>query len=95
VAAGLLIIGFANLGARADELFAGFNAACGFFDEALKAARESHHRNVWAKHWHGLMAEAETAEEFWRYQILLTKIADGRVELWGTPEHATAVYCRY
>lgn len=41
------------------------------------------------------MAEAETAEEFWRYQILLTKIADGRVELWGTPEHATTIYHRY
>jgi hypothetical protein len=95
VAAGLLIIGFADFGARADELFAGFDAACGFVGEALKAARDSHCRNVWAKHWHGLMAEAETAEEFWRYQILLTKIADGRVDLWGTPEHATAIYRRY
>lgn len=95
IAAGLLIIGFADLGTRADALFAGFDAACGFVGEALTAARESHRRNVWAKHWHRLMVEAKTAEEFWRYQILLTKIADGRVELWCTPEHATEVYRRY
>lgn len=95
VAAGLLVIGFADLGARAEELFARFDAVCGFVGEALKAAREAHRRNVWAKHWYGLMVEAETPEEFWRCQILLTKIADGRIELWGTPEHPTAIYRCY
>jgi hypothetical protein len=95
VATGLLIIGFADFGDRADALFAGFDGVCGFLGEALAVARASHRRNVWAKHWHGLMAKAQTAEEFWRYQILLTKIADGRIELWRRKEPATEVYRRY
>jgi hypothetical protein len=94
VAAGLLIIGFGDFGERADEVFARFDAACGFVGEALKAARGAHDRNVWAKRWHGLMAAAESAEELWRYQVLLTKIVDGRFELWGVPEYPTSVYRR-
>lgn len=50
--------------------------------KAREAALYAYERNRWARHWYEKMAVADSAEEFWRYSILLTKIVDARFHLW-------------
>lgn len=49
---------------------------------ARKAALYAYERNQWARHWYERMAATDSAEEFWRYSVLLTKIVDARFRLW-------------
>jgi len=38
--------------------------------------------NSWSRHWFGQLFDEERAEDLWRYSVLLTKIVDGRIDLW-------------
>lgn len=50
----------------------------GFLQGAHKAASYAMDRHIWSKHWASLMVQATSQEDFWRYNVLLCKIVDGR-----------------
>ena len=49
-----------------------------------EAAQGAYDRNRWARHWYERLKSSTTALEFWRYSGLLSKIVDGRFDLWGS-----------
>lgn len=59
-----------------------YSGSKGFIGSAVDAANFAYERNVWSRHWYKLMCETDSLEDFWRYGILLTKIVDGRFEIW-------------
>jgi len=50
----------------------------GYLQGAYKGATYAMDRHTWSKHWAGLMVQATSQEDFWRYSVLLCKIVDGR-----------------
>lgn len=55
----------------------------GFIGRAAAAAMYAYERNIWSIHWREKMRTATEGEDFWRYAVLLEKIADGRLDLDG------------
>ena len=58
----------------------------GFVGEAQLAARGAYDRNRWSRHWYECIRSATNEVDFWRYSVLLSKIVDGRIDLWGDCE---------
>lgn len=82
----LMVAGLSVENAFSTEVLACYQDVLGFIGQAHKAARYAYERNVWAEHWFRQMYAAEKPEDFWRYSILLTKIVDGRFEVWKTAD---------
>lgn len=82
VARGLMICGFADECAWADDLLTRHASTEGLIGTAARAARYAYDRNVWSRHWFKLMAQTASADEFWRFSILFLKVVDPRFDLW-------------
>lgn len=50
----------------------------GFLQQVYKAAKYAMDRHRWSRHWASQLRQAESAEDVWRFTILLSKIVDGR-----------------
>ncbi|WP_179052717.1 hypothetical protein [Pseudomonas hunanensis] len=55
-----------------------FKEEKGFLQQAYKAAKYSMDRHQWSRHWASKVRQAESAEDVWRFTILLSKTVDGR-----------------
>ena len=82
----LMVAGLSVENDFSTEVLARYQDVSGFIGQAHTAARYAYERNVWAEHWFRQMYETEEPEDFWRYSILFTKIADGRFEVWQTAD---------
>ncbi len=83
IARALAIAGFADESDFADDAISRFDEAKGFVGEAHSAARDAYDRNRWSRHWFDCMQTATSQLDFWRYSVLLSRIVDGRITLWG------------
>lgn len=79
----IMIFGFSDVSAKADRILAQYSDSKGLIGAAFSTAKYAYERNMWSRHWYKMMCETESPEEFWRYGILLTKIVDGRFEIWA------------
>jgi hypothetical protein len=86
IARALTVAGFSDESDFATRTFSAFSEAKGFVGEAYRAAREAYDRNKWSRQWHMRLQSATTALDFWRYSVLLSKIVDGRFDLWASGE---------
>lgn len=82
IARAITVLGFGEPSTFADETINRYQQVGGFIGNAAKQARYGYDRNVWSRHWYRLMGEANSAEEYWRWSVLLRKIVDGRFALW-------------
>ena len=82
----LMVAGLSVENAFSTEVLSYYQDVPGFIGRARTAARYAYERNVWAEHWFRQMCETKEPEDFWRYSILLTKIVDGRFEVWQTAD---------
>lgn len=82
-ARGLMILGFGDESNKASSILAQYSGSKGWIGSAVDAANYAYSRNMWSRHWYKMMCETESVQEFWRYGILLTKIVDGRFEIWA------------
>ena len=55
-----------------------FDNCHGFLSKAYQSAKYSMDRYRWAKYWTKLITEARTEADLWRYQLIRSKIVDGR-----------------
>ena len=78
-----MILGFGDVPIEASSILAEYSDSKGLIGSAVVAANYANERNVWSRHWYQMMCETYSLEEFWRYGILLTKIVDGRFEIWA------------
>ena len=86
IAQALTVSGFSDVSEFAEDVFSRFKGSKGFVGETCRAAQGAYDRNRWARHWYGCLKSSATALEFWRYSVLLSKIVDGRFDLWGCAE---------
>ena len=82
IARALTVAGFSDESEFAEHALARFKGAEGFVGEACVAGRSAYDRNKWSRHWYERLQIATTEVEFWRYSVLLSKIVDGRIDLW-------------
>ena len=78
----LMIFGFGDESTKADSILAKYSNSKGLIGAAFSTAKYAYERNVWSRHWYKMMCETESPEKFWCYGVLLTKIVDGRFEIW-------------
>jgi len=78
----LTILGFADESAEAGATIARFSHRGGMVGRAAEAARFAYDRNLWSRIWDQRLSETADREAFWRFGILLGKIADARKLLW-------------
>ena len=79
----LTIAGFSDESIFARDILTSFDGTKGFIGEVQRAAKDSYDRNSWSRHWFERIQSATNEVDFWRYSVILTKIVDGRIELWG------------
>jgi len=79
----LMILGFGDVSTKANSILAHYSGSKGLIGSAVDAANYAYKRNEWSRHWYKMMCETDSLEEFWRYGVLLTKIVDGRFEIWA------------
>jgi len=84
IARALMVSGFSDKNAHADAVLARFEDCAGLVGIARRAALYAYERNIWARAWYQKMKSAQSGEEFWRYGVLLAKLADARYALWET-----------
>ena len=84
IARALTVAGFSDESEFAAHALSRFKETKGFVGEAYRAASAAYDRNRWSRHWYGLLRSATTPLDFWRYSVLLSKIVDGRFDLWGS-----------
>jgi hypothetical protein len=83
IARALMVAGFSDHNKFNDEVLGRYEKDTpGFIGRARAAAMYTYERNVWSKHWFRQMRETQSPEDFWRYSVLLSKIIDGRFEVW-------------
>ncbi len=83
IARALTVAGYSDESNFARDALARFDGAKGFVGDVQRAARDSYDRNSWSRHWYERMRAATTQMDFWRYSVLLSRIVDGRITLWG------------
>jgi hypothetical protein len=81
VARAIIVAGFSNDTSWAIETIDAHKNDLGYLGEAYKAAKFAMDRLLWSKHWAKLMCNATTGTDLWRFMILLTTIADGRLDI--------------
>ena len=82
IARALTVAGFSDESEFAEHTLSRFKGAEGFVGEACVAGRSAYDRNRWSRHWYERLQSATTEVEFWRNSVLLSKIVDGRIDLW-------------
>ena len=82
IARALTIAGFSDESEFAEHALASFKGAKGFVGETCVAGRSAYDRNRWSRHWYKRLQLATTEVEYWRNSVLLSKIVDGRIDLW-------------
>ena len=92
MARALTVSGFSDDSEFAGDTLSRFNDAKGFIGEAYRAARAAYDRNKWSRYWYGFLQSATTPLDFWRYSVLLSKIVDGRFDLWGPARPAEGLF---
>ena len=95
IARALTVSGFSDESEFAAHTLSRFNKAKGFIGEAYHAARAAYNRNKWSRYWYGLLQSATTPLDFWRYSVLLSKIVDGRFDLWGSDRPTEGLFCAF
>ena len=95
IARALTVAGFSDESEFASNILSRFNGAKGFVGEACEAAQGAYDRNRWARHWYELLRSTRIAVDFWRYSVLLSKIVDGRFDLWGTGGPTEELFTRF
>ncbi|MGY3690568.1 hypothetical protein ACVIGA_000648 [Bradyrhizobium sp. USDA 3240] len=78
----LLACGYSDDNDHASQTLQRFEGLRGFVGDAHRTATNAYLRNRWSRYWYGKMKVSATPEEFWRCAVLLTKIVDGRFDLW-------------
>lgn len=78
----LTILGFVDESETAGAIIARFSNHGGMVGRAAEAARFAYDRNLWSRTWYQRLTQTADREAFWRYGILLSKIADARMLLW-------------
>ena len=86
IARALLVLGYGEPSDFAARTIANYEKFEGFIGNAAKKARYAYEREVWSRHWYKLMSNTNSAQEFWRWSILLLKIVDGRFAIWYSAE---------
>lgn len=81
VARAIIVAGFSNDTSWAIETIDAHKNDLGYLGEAYNAAKFAMDRLLWSKHWAKLMCNATTGTDLWRFMILLTTIADGRLDI--------------
>ena len=79
---GIMVAGFSDSDSFDDLVSRQYAESAGFIRQAYEAAKYAYERNRWARHWYKMMCDTVEATDFWRYSQLLTKIVDGRFEIW-------------
>ena len=92
IAQALTVSGFSDVSEFADNILLRFKDSKGFVGDAYQASQGAYDRNRWARHWYGRLKSSTTALEFWRYSVLLSKIVDGRFDLWGCSERNKGLF---
>jgi hypothetical protein len=82
IARALMVAGLSDQSDFNDEVLARHRDMPGFIGRAQLAAMYAYERNIWSKQWFKQVRETQSSEDFWRFSILLTKIVDGRYEVW-------------
>ncbi|MFK5915809.1 MAG: hypothetical protein QM484_15690 [Woeseiaceae bacterium] len=82
VSRGLMVVGYSEQSKLHDEIFDRYKSYAGLIGATYKAAKYAYERNIWANHWFSMMCQEKISTEFWRYEILFSKIIDGRFDLW-------------
>ncbi len=80
VARALTVAGFSDQNEFNDEVLARHKGTPGFIGSVQAAAMYAYERHAWAVHWHEQMRLAQRPEDFWRYSVLFTKVADARID---------------
>ena len=83
IARALTVAGFSDVSQFAEDALARFDGSKGFIGVAHRAASDAYDRNYWSRHWFECMRTATTRIDVWRYSILLSRIVDGRLDLWS------------
>lgn len=78
----ITITGFLDRSAEADALLDAMSKRTGLLGRAYKSARYAYERNIWARHWFGELAASDCQQSFWKNGVLVSKIVDGRIDLW-------------
>ena len=95
IARALTVAGFSDESEFATHTLSRFNKTKGFVGEAYRAAMAAYDRNKWSRHWYGLLQSATTPLDFWRYSVLLSKIVDGRFDLWGSARPTEGLFSAF
>ena len=82
IARALTVAGFSAESEFAEIAFSRFEEPEGFIGEVYSAAKGAYDRNRWSKHWYERMRSAAIEVDFWRYFVLLSRIVDGRINVW-------------
>lgn len=82
VARGIMVAGFSDADAFNSDVLSRFDGLHGLVGDACRAARYAYERNQWSRHWFAQLAAADDPADFWRAQVLLGKIVDGRFAVW-------------
>ena len=82
IARALMVAGLSDQSDFNDEALARHRDTPGFIGRVQLAAMYAYERNIWSKQWFKQLCETQSSEVFWRFSVLLTKIVDGRYEVW-------------
>ena len=80
----IMVAGFCDNLSSAISTLKKLEGTRGLVGKAVKAASYAHERNIWARHWYRKMYEAKSPTDFWRAQVLFTKVVDGRYDVWAS-----------
>ncbi len=95
VARAITVAGFMSGSQFAAEFLETFADRKGFLGEVSYAARQAYARDKWSRHWFELITSAASATDFWRYMVLLSKIVDGRMDLWNSKRSRSAPFDKF
>lgn len=82
----ITVAGFSLASPWALQTIEQFKDTCGFLHEAYVSAKYAMDRHQWSVHWMTMMYRATNPIDLWRYGILLSKIADGRIHVSDTAQ---------
>lgn len=82
VARGIMVAAFSDADAFNSDVLSRFDGLHGPIGDACRAARYAYERNQWSRHWFAQIVAADDPADFWRAQVLLGKIVDGRFAVW-------------
>jgi hypothetical protein len=82
IARALMVAGFSTHNEFNDRVLDRYKDTPGLIGQARAAAMDAYERNIWSEHWFRRVREAQEVEDFWRHEVLLEKVVDGRIDSW-------------